>query len=120
MNDSQRRRRGRQTFEEVMGFPLPDAQGPFVDATVDHLFADVWTRGGLSRRERRLVSLTTIACLGNESVLKLHLGAAMRDGVSDSDLDEWVLHLAHYAGWPVAAVAHNVARQLRAAGASDR
>jgi len=53
-------------------------------------------------------------CLGNEAALRLHLGAAKKSGdLSDKDIDELIVHLAHYAGWPVAAVGSGVARQLR-------
>jgi alkylhydroperoxidase/carboxymuconolactone decarboxylase family protein YurZ len=74
-----------------------------------------WSRGELSRRERRLITLTILACLGHEPTLTLHLNAALRSGdLSDKDVDELMLHLAHYAGWPVAAVGSSVARQVRA------
>jgi 4-carboxymuconolactone decarboxylase len=112
--DAEQRKRGIEQFEAVMGFKAPDVDEPFFDATLEHLFADIWTRGGLSRRERRLVSLTAIACLGHEPTLKIHLRAARRSGdLSDADIDEFVLHLAHYAGWPAGAMASGVARQLR-------
>jgi 4-carboxymuconolactone decarboxylase len=115
MSDAERRARGRKRFEEVMGFPPPAVEDPFLDVTLDHLFADIWSRPALPVRERRLVTLTVLACLGHEPTLKLHLGAAMRSGdLSDAEIDELLLHLAHYAGWPVAAVGFQVARALRA------
>ena len=117
MSDAKRREKGLDKFEEVMQFRPPKLEGDlFLDVTLDHLFADVWSRPGLSVRDRRLVTLTIISCLGHETALKLHLGAAMRSGdLSDAEIDELMLHLAHYAGWPVAAVISQVARQLRAA-----
>jgi 4-carboxymuconolactone decarboxylase len=116
MSDSERRSRGRKMFEQVMGFPPPATTAePFVEVTLDHLFADVWTRPGLSTRERRLVSLTVLMGLGHEATMKLHLGAAMRTGeLSDAEIDELVVHVAHYAGWPVAAAAATAVRALRA------
>ena len=111
------RQRGIEKFEEVMGFPAPQVDDLFLDMTLEHLFADVWGRGGLSRRERRLVTLAVIVCLGHKPTLKLHQRAAMKSGdLSDEDIDELVLHLAHYAGWPAAALASGVARELCAAG----
>ena len=117
MSDAKRREKGLDKFEEVMQFRPPKLEGDlFLDVTLDHLFADVWSRPGLSVRDRRLITLTIISCLGHETALKLHLGAAMRSGdLSDAEIDELMLHLAHYAGWPVAAVTSQVARQLRAA-----
>ena len=115
MSDPERRKRGLEAFSKVMGFAPPALAGDlFLDVTLDHLFADVWSRPGLSVRDRRLVTLTVLMGLGNEATLKLHLGAAMRTGqLSDEEIDELVLHVAHYAGWPVAAVASQVVRQLR-------
>jgi 4-carboxymuconolactone decarboxylase len=119
---AERRQRGRAAFERVMGFPAPDLQGdPFYDATLEHLFADVWSRPALGVRERRLVTLTVLACLGHEPTLRLHLGAALRSGdLSDAEIDELVLHLAHYAGWPAAALASQVVRALRAERDAER
>ena len=110
------RERGREWFERVMGMPAPDAPAdPFIEATVDHLFAEVWARPGLSLRDRRLATLVVLIQLGNESALRLHLGATMRQQqLSDVELDELILHVAHYGGWPGAAVASQIVRQLRA------
>jgi 4-carboxymuconolactone decarboxylase len=115
MAKSEQRQRGIAKFEEVMGFSPPEMDDAFLDVTLDHLFANVWSRGQLSRRERRLITLTVIACLGHEGTLNLHMGAALKSGdLSDADIDELLVHLAHYAGWPVAALGTGVARQLRA------
>lgn len=112
---SSTRERGQKRFAEVMGFPAPELPAdPFFDTTLDHLFADLWSRPGLSIRDRRLLTLATLIPLANESVLRLHLRAAMQPGqLSDEEIDEVILHVAHYAGWPGAAVASQVVRQLR-------
>ena len=69
----------------------------------------------MSVRDRRIVTLTVLICLGHEATLKLHLGAALRTGqLTEAEIDELVLHVAHYGGWPVAAVASQVVRELRA------
>ena len=116
MFDPETRRRGLEWFEKVMGFRPPVVpEDPFLDATIDHLFASVWSRPGLSIRERRLVTLTILMQLGNEQTLKLHFGAAMRQKqLTDTEIDELILHAAHYAGWPVAAISSQIVRQLRA------
>ena len=112
------RDRGREWFEKVMGFPAPAGPAgtdPFLDATVDHLFGDVWSRPGLSVRDRRLVTLALLIQLGSEPTLRLHLQATMRQKqLTDAEIDELLLHVAHYAGWPGAAVASQIVRQLRA------
>ena len=121
MADSERRARGAAKFQEVMGFAPPRVEGsPFFDQTLEHLFAEVWSRPGLAVRERRLVTLTLLMQLGHEGTLKLHLGAALRSGdLSEADLEELVLHVAHYAGWPSAALGFQVLGQLRAERAKE-
>jgi 4-carboxymuconolactone decarboxylase len=109
------RQRGLAKFTEVMQFPAPDVSGePFLDVTLEHLFGAVWSRPGLGVRERRIATLTILMMFGNEMTLRLHLGAAMKSGdLSDQEIDELIVHVAHYGGWPKAAVAAQVARQLR-------
>src|SRR5262245_3496718 len=116
MAESDDRKKGREWFEKVMGFPAPPLQGDaFFDVTLEHLFANVWSRPALGVRERRIATLVVLMCLGHEATLKLHLGAAMKTGqLTDAELDELVVHVAHYAGWPVAAVTSQVVRALRA------
>lgn len=116
MSDSETRQRGLAKFAEVMQFTPPDIPGePFLDSTIEHLFAEIWARPGLGTRDRRLITLSILVCLGNELTLRLHFGAAMKSGeLSDEEIDELILHIAHYGGWPVAAVASQVVRQLRA------
>jgi len=114
--DEEKRAKGLECFEKVMGFRPPDVRGdPFLDVTIDHLFAEVWARPGLDVRARRIVTLVVLMILGNEPTLKLHLAATMKQGqLSDTEIDELIVHVAHYAGWPPAAIASQVVRALRA------
>ncbi len=116
MAASQKRQTGVAKFTEVMGFPPPVTEGdPFLQTTFDHLFAELWSRPGLSRRDRRLITLTVLMTFGSELALNLHFGAAMRSGdLSDQEIDELILHVTHYGGWPTGAVASQVVGRLRA------
>ena len=116
MSDTARRQEAFAKFGEVMQFIPPDLPGDlFLDTTIEHLFGAVWARPVLGVRERRLVTLTILMGLANEMTLRLHFGAAMKSGdLSDTEIDELILHVAHYGGWPMAAVASQVVRQLRA------
>ena len=116
MATDEQRKRGLARFAEGMQFATPDLRGePFLDSTIEHLFGEIWSRSALGTRERRLVTLTILMLQGNELALKLHFGAAMQSGdLSDAEIDELILHLAHYGGWPAAAQASQVVRQLRA------
>ena len=116
MSNADKRRQGLAKFGEVMQFTPPDVPGDvFLDATIEHLFGELWSRPGLAVRDRRLITLTILCCFGNEMTLRLHLGAAFKSGdLSDQEIDELILHVAHYGGWPQAVVASQVVRQLRA------
>ncbi|MFJ4656339.1 carboxymuconolactone decarboxylase family protein [Nocardia sp. NPDC088792] len=100
----ERRERGLKKMSEVYGFDLPDLQGdPFFEVTVDHLFADIWNRPGLSLRDRRLLLLGAITAQGNAEIAEIQVGAALRNGELDAgQLREIAVFLAHYVGWPSA------------------
>jgi 4-carboxymuconolactone decarboxylase len=69
--------------------------------TVDHLFGDVWTRDGLSQRERRIFLLGLIIASGLDDVIELQLDTALRLGELDAaELRDIVIFTANYVGWP--------------------
>jgi 4-carboxymuconolactone decarboxylase len=102
--DSEQRARGKALMQQVYGWDIDHVEGPFVEYTVDHLFAEVWDEGKLSIKERRLMLIGMAAGSGLEDVAGLQLDAAVRLGELDADdLRTIVVFLAHYAGWPRAA-----------------
>lgn len=102
--DDERRARGKDLMQQVYGWEIDQVEGPFVEATVDHLFAEVWSEGKLSIRDRRLLLIGMATGGGLEDVAGLQLDAAVRLGELDTDdLRTLVVFLAHYAGWPRAA-----------------
>ncbi len=64
------------------------------------LFDEVWEREGLSKRDRSLVTISALTALGKTEQLQFHLDYARQNGVTDEELQEALLHLAFYAGWP--------------------
>ena len=115
MTDQDDRDRGLQAWRDVMGSDAPSIADPFMEFTTDHVFGRVWTRPGLTTRDRRLVTLTAIAAAGADAALASHLRAAYRSGdLSLDELDEWVVHLAHYVGWPAATPAYMALGALKA------
>ena len=64
------------------------------------LFDEVWAREGLSPRDRSLITVAALTAMGKMEQLTFHLGFARRNGVTDEELKEALLHLAFYAGWP--------------------
>jgi 4-carboxymuconolactone decarboxylase len=99
--DPERRARAARSYREVTTTdPVPPADA-YLEATLDAVFGDIWTRPGLGRRERRLISITCAACDGAAVAYESHMRAALASGdVSRQEMLEIVLHFAHYAGWP--------------------
>jgi 4-carboxymuconolactone decarboxylase len=83
-----------------------------VGFTDDVLFGQVWTRPGLSPRDRSLVTVAALTAGGNAEQLTYHLGLARQNGVTETELIEAITHLAFYSGWPRAMSAMSVARQV--------
>ena len=95
------RRRGLEKMEEVYGFEMSDGDGDFFRYTADHLFADIWSRPGLSDRDRRLLLIGLLSGTGAHDVLTIQVPAALASGdLDEAALREIVIFLCHYAGWP--------------------
>jgi 4-carboxymuconolactone decarboxylase len=96
-----RRQRGLAMMSQVYGWEVQDGPGDFFAMTVDHLFAEVWTRPGLTVRDRRLLLIGLLTGQGMHDVAELQIDAALGNGELDADqLREVVIFLTHYAGWP--------------------
>jgi 4-carboxymuconolactone decarboxylase len=80
--------------------------------TDDVLFDDVWNRPELSARDRTLITVAALIAGGNSDQLPYHLGRALENGVTETELLESITHLAFYAGWPKAMTAVTAARQV--------
>lgn len=101
MTDDDRRQRGLQMMRQVYGWDVQDGPGDFFGLTVDHLFADIWTRPGLTLRDRRLLLIGLLVGQGLHDVAEIQVDAALGNGELDADqLREVVIFLTHYAGWP--------------------
>lgn len=94
-------------------------QGPYADIapaldsiTQKVLFGEVWERSGLSKRDRSLVTVTTLIAQYRTNELPFHMKRALENGVKKEELVEVITHLALYAGWPPANTAIGIARQV--------
>jgi 4-carboxymuconolactone decarboxylase len=76
------------------------------------LFGEVWERPGLSKRDRSLITVATLIVLYRTNELPFHIKRALENGVTKDELAEAITHLAFYAGWPTAATAVTIARQV--------
>ncbi|MFC5186164.1 carboxymuconolactone decarboxylase family protein [Actinomadura harenae] len=98
----ERRARGLAKMREVYGWDVGDAPGDFFGITVDHLFGDIWTRPGLSLRDRRLLLIGMLAGQGLNDVLDIQIPAALESGdLTPDELRETAIFLTHYIGWPL-------------------
>ncbi|MBV1935614.1 carboxymuconolactone decarboxylase family protein [Streptomyces sp. BV286] len=91
---------------EIMQCPTPDIgePGSIGGLAAQHIFGDLWQRPGLSRRERRLITLAVLAALGqNHLHAPMHIKAALDSGdLSEAEVRESAVQIAYYAGWPLA------------------
>jgi 4-carboxymuconolactone decarboxylase len=104
MSDDERWARGAEMFTEVTGMPAPDRGDDYLaDIVVDQVFAEIWTRPGLTRKERRWIAITCACMSGAPFAMEVHLGNALRSGdITVDELREFVVQFAVYAGHPMA------------------
>jgi len=124
VDDEARAGQGTRVRREVLGDDHVDRAvaattpltAPFQDIVTRYAWGDVWSRPGLDRRTRSMLTLALLASLGHETELALHVRGAVSNGVTHDEIGEVLLHTAVYAGVPSAnsalAVAQRVLREL--------
>ena len=96
------RRKGLEKMNEVYGWEMPDMPGDYFALTADHLFGTIWTRPGLSMRDKRIMTLTVVTALGISDLAEIQANAALANGEFDEDeLKEMAIFLTHYLGFPL-------------------
>jgi alkylhydroperoxidase/carboxymuconolactone decarboxylase family protein YurZ len=101
---------GKRFYEEVLRKDIFDEKNPpplvgLRVLTVNHLFAKVWSKSEaplgqtVSLRERRLVTIALLAAQGHMDQLSDHVRGACLAGLTEEELLELMIHVAHYAGW---------------------
>jgi 3-oxoadipate enol-lactonase/4-carboxymuconolactone decarboxylase len=114
--------RGMAVRRGVLGDPHVDRataattefSAPFQDFITRYAWGDVWSRPGLDRRTRSMLTLALLTALGHEHELAMHVRAAITNGVSPAEISEVLLQTALYAGVPSANRAFAVAQQALA------
>lgn len=84
---------------------------PFQDFITRVAWGDVWARPELDRRTRSCVTLAILTALGHEAEIALHVRAAVRNGVTPTEIAEVLLQSAVYAGIPAANRAFAIAQR---------
>lgn len=89
-----------------------DLTRDFQAFVTEYAWGAVWTREGLSRRDRSLLNLGMLTALGKPNELKLHLRGALTNGVSREEIREALMQSAVYCGVPAALEAFRMAREV--------
>lgn len=93
----------------------------FQDLITRYAWGQVWTRPGLDWRTRSCLTVAMMATLGHDDEFVMHVRAALRNGVSEQEINEVLLQVAIYAGVPAANRAFTLAQDvLIAEGADDQ
>ena len=122
MDDTERAAQGMRVRREVLGDAHVDravagttaVTADFQDFITRYAWGEIWARGGLSRAERSMITLTALVALRQEEELAMHLRAALRNGLTPAQISEVLLHTAVYAGVPAANRAFAVAARVLA------
>jgi 4-carboxymuconolactone decarboxylase len=91
---------------------LKDIDPEFWQFTVSNLFGNVFSRPGLSLRDRELITLSVLVALDRMHGILTHFRAAPSVGISDAEIRELIIHVMHYAGWSVGAHAMATLRKF--------
>jgi 4-carboxymuconolactone decarboxylase len=120
--DPDRAERGMRVRREVLGDAHVDRAvagtteftAPFQDLITRYAWGEIWSRPGLSRPERSIVTLTALAVLRQEEELAMHVRAALRNGLTPAQIREVLLQVAVYAGVPAANRAFAITQRVLA------
>lgn len=96
------RRIGLDKMNQVYAWDMPDMPGEFFALTVDHLFGRIWTRPGLSLRDRRMAVIAVLTAQGQEDLLEVQVNAVLQnEEFSVDELRELAVFITHYVGFPL-------------------
>ena len=125
MEDKERYKQGMAVRREVLGDAWVDRAeakrnsftAEFQDFITRYAWGEVWSRLGLDRRSRSLMTLAMMITLGRWEEFRLHIAAALNNGLTVAEIKEVILHTAIYAGLPAANSAFaEAAEALKACG----
>jgi 4-carboxymuconolactone decarboxylase len=111
---------GMRTRREVLGDEHVDRAvagtteftAAFQDLITRYAWGEIWSRPGLDRRTRSCITITALVARGHEHELAMHVRAALRNGLTQDELEEVLLQCAIYCGVPAANRAFAIAQQV--------
>lgn len=120
MDEKQRYEAGMQVRRAVLGDAHVDRSlehltpfnQEFQEMIVRHAWGDIWTRPGLPRHTRSLITIAMLIGMNREGELRLHLKAAKNNGVTRDEIKEVLMHSAIYCGIPAANATFHLAEEV--------
>ena len=120
MNERERHKKGMKVRKQVLGMSHVERaearknefNAPFQDLITRYAWGEIWTRPGLPRKTRSLITIAMMVALNRTDELRLHLRAAVNTGVSREELQEVLLQTAIYCGVPAANHAFQIAEEV--------
>ena len=117
---SDRYRQGMATRRRVLGDAHVDRASssatpfdqPFQEMITAGAWGTVWSRPGISPRERSMITIALLAALGHDEEVAMHVRATANTGASREDVTEALMHVAVYAGVPAANRAFKIAKHV--------
>ncbi|QBH96645.1 carboxymuconolactone decarboxylase family protein [Limnobaculum zhutongyuii] len=94
--------------QQLMG----DIAPKMAQLTDDVLYADIWERPQLSKRDRSLITVSALVAMNRPDQLRSHLRLARQNGVTQEELIETITQLAFYSGWPNSVTAISIAKDV--------
>ena len=118
--DNEQYKKGMETRRSVLGDEHVDKaeanktefDADFQTYITNSAWSAVWSRPGLTKRERSLITIALLAALGHEDELAMHIRATKNTGATEDDVKEVLLHTAVYAGVPAANGAFKIAKDF--------
>jgi 4-carboxymuconolactone decarboxylase len=119
-SSSDRYRQGMATRRRVLGDAHVDRASlsatafdqPFQEMITEGAWGTVWSRAGISPRERSMITIALLAALGHDEEVAMHVRATANTGASREDVTEALMHVAVYAGVPAANRAFKIAKHV--------
>jgi 4-carboxymuconolactone decarboxylase len=120
MDDNERREAGMRVRRSVLGdehvkraeAAKDDFDADFQDLITRYAWGEIWTRPGLPRHTRSLLTIGLMVALNRGEELRLHIRAAANNGVTAAEIREVLLHCAVYCGVPAANAAFHAAKEV--------
>jgi 4-carboxymuconolactone decarboxylase len=120
MKNAERHAKGLKVRREVLGKLYVERaranensfNAPFQDLITRYAWGEIWTRPGLSRKTRSLVTIAMMVAMNRPEELRLHLRAAPNSEVTQKEIREVLLQAAIYCGVPAANTAFHIAEEV--------